>query len=234
MLQSPGGDENLRQAAVVDEANKRRQAAIDVFKSGTASPETMAAAAEASRQPVNPESVIERRYAESLFNTSLSLTKNPEEVSHGFGDVSQRPTTGLLSCRRSRKASTRSGRHSGTAQRPYMGVQLLLTLFLLFPFYSEGNMRQDQALGKDMGISFLPGLPVSRRTLYIRSLPPDQAIVTAKAVVAEISSHNVSFADEWITGLTEGYSASDAGLSNFFTGLDAAGLVPDEPYCQRW
>ena len=227
MLQSPGGDENLRQAAVVDEANKRRQAAIDVFKSGTASPETMAAAAEASRQPVNPESVIERRYAESLFNTSLSLTKNPEEVSQGFGDVSQKTYDWLVELQTKQEGFNKI-KEDIQAQRNdrTWGAAALDFVPTLFPFYSEATMRQDEALGKDMGISFLPGATREQTYAYIRSLPPDQAIATAKAVVAEISSHNVSLADEWITGLTEGYSASDAGLSNFFTGLDAAGLVP--------
>lgn len=226
LLESPGGEDIIRDTAKNAEERDRRTAAVGVFADGQEDAETTMAAAEASRRPVDRQIALEKRYAERVFATSLALTKDPEEVStEGAQEVSQVMYDFLVENQTKSEAFRKllEDRRAKNKADTW-GSYLWDSAEQFIPLWS-GTSQMNDALGEKMK-SWLPGNNKEEQYAYIRGLPAAEAVALVKQIEEEMSASNPLEAEAWLSGLAEGYSGSEAGLENFFFGLDVAGLTP--------
>lgn len=224
LIQSPGGEDQLREMAASDEMKKRWESAVDLFKTGeaTVDAQTMEDVLTASQRRIGTDSVLEKKFAERAMALSLGLTENPEEVnqsqedapvlSQGMYDAyvhniqQDEATTKLVEDADAELAATRSG--------DYIDA-LGLTFIPLYTWSTQRNV-----LGERLS-AWLPGSNLEQQYAYLRSMPADDYATLTRSIYRSMADENIVEANYWVHGL-QNYNS--AGLDDAFGVLDLLSL----------
>jgi len=220
MLQTPGGDESLRDVAVQKDHQDRWQIAVDSVKNATTeSSAELGAIIEGAKTTTPKDYALERAYAEKVYGASMSMTNAPEELNAGADQMSQTMYDLLVEEQTKQEfvSKLRQDRDAKNQQAGWgtwawnAGEQLL-------PLWTSTSQNND-ALGEKMK-SWLPGNNKQEQLAYLRTLPTDQFTALVKKIDEEMSASNPLEAATWLANLDDGYSSAEAGLDNFFSVLD--------------
>lgn len=230
LLTSPGGEEQLREQAALDEEAKRKQAAIDLFKTEAAVPgnaEELAAAAEAAQTPVDRDTAVEKKFAEATIGTSLSLTENPDEVNEAaeaMPEMSQAMYDFYVDSITLRQGLNKIAEDAenvvskmGWTDPSYLGA-LGKTLI---PTYSWSTQRND-TLGESLD-TWLQGSNKEQQYAVIHGMKAADGIKLARAIYAELAAVNPIEARDWAVGLSS-YTSGD--IDNALGLVDLASITP--------
>lgn len=230
ILQSPGGEDQLREQAALDEEAKRKQAALELYRSGEATAgngQQLEDIATAAQTPVSRETAMEKKFAEATIGTSLSLTENPDEVNEAQEEMPEM-SQGMydfyvdsITLKQGLNKIAEDAEDIVSKMNYSDGNYIYQRGKTLIPLYSWSSQRND-TLGESLD-TWMQGSNKEQQYAVIKGMKAEEGIALAKAIYQEIAASNPLEARDWAVGLTA-YTAGD--VDNAFGLIDLASVTP--------
>jgi hypothetical protein len=225
LLQSPGGEDSLRQQAVLDETQKRNDAAVSAISDGSPDPNFPVKEVVAQmQQPIDPAAALEKAWGNKVLDTGLAMTNHSAEVDAGYtapvSAVQKTFADGIAKDTGFQKIAEEA--NATVASMGWMDSSYLKAVGKSYsnPFYSwykQTSVAQDQG-----ALKLAEGYSKLEQYQAIRALPPEEALKTARGIYDQIAKDNILEARDWINGLVEYGSPFEETVGAY---IDVASLL---------